>query len=206
MSRSHSIATALLFVLAASAAFEVDAAPKKKFALAVPLEVGSITPGACVSPDAALGATFKGKFTITKEFKLVADKLFAVGVIEGTLKQGVNITKIVREVEYPISNIETPNVTSGKRTLLQLSCPVLNLDLGPLSLDLLGLVVNLNQVVLDIVAQSGAGKLVGNLVCAVANLLNGGGLLGLGGLLGQVVLLLNQILGTLLGNLLPALG
>lgn len=53
------------------------------------------------------------------------------------------------------------------------TCEVLNLVLGPLHLDLLGLVVDLNQVVLDIVAQSGAGNLLGNLLCAVVGLLDG---------------------------------
>jgi hypothetical protein len=51
---------------------------------------------------------------------------------------------------------------------------VLHLVLGPLHLNLLGLHVNLNQVVLDITAQSGPGNLLGNLVCGIANLLNGG--------------------------------
>jgi hypothetical protein len=45
--------------------------------------------------------------------------------------------------------------------------------------------------VLDIVAQSGAGNLLGNLLCAVTNLLNGGVALG------QIVNLLNSILGIL---------
>jgi len=55
------------------------------------------------------------------------------------------------------------------------SCPVLSLTLGPLHLDLLGLVVDLNQVVLNITAVPGPGNLLGNLLCAVANLLNGSG-------------------------------
>lgn len=73
------------------------------------------------------------------------------------------------------------------------ACDVLNLVLGPLDLDVLGLQVNLNRVVLNIVAQSGAGKLLGNLLCAVAGLLDG----GLSGLLGRITGLLNQILGSL---------
>jgi hypothetical protein len=51
------------------------------------------------------------------------------------------------------------------------SCQVLDLTLGPLHLDLLGLVVDLKQVHLTITAQQGAGNLLGNLLCAVANLL-----------------------------------
>jgi len=70
----------------------------------------------------------------------------------------------------------------------------LTLTLGPLHLDLLGLVVDLNQVVLNITAQPGPGNLLGNLLCAVANLLNGG---NLSNLLTQLVALLNQILASL---------
>jgi hypothetical protein len=55
------------------------------------------------------------------------------------------------------------------------SCRILDLTLGPLHLDLLGLVVDLNQVHLTITAQQGPGNLLGNLLCAVANLLNGSG-------------------------------
>ena len=53
------------------------------------------------------------------------------------------------------------------------SCRILDLTLGPLHLDLLGLVVALNQVHLTITAQQGPGNLLGNLLCAIANLLNG---------------------------------
>ena len=54
-----------------------------------------------------------------------------------------------------------------------MTCPVLHLVLGPLNLNLLGLTVHLNQVVLDIDAVPGAGNLLGNLLCSVSNLLNG---------------------------------
>jgi hypothetical protein len=53
-------------------------------------------------------------------------------------------------------------------------CDVLNLVLGPLDLNLLGLAIVLQQVQLDIVAVPGAGALLGNLLCAVAGLLDGG--------------------------------
>ncbi len=51
-------------------------------------------------------------------------------------------------------------------------CPILHLDLGPLDLNLLGLRVQLNEVVLDITAIPGPGNLLGNLLCAIASLLN----------------------------------
>lgn len=51
-------------------------------------------------------------------------------------------------------------------------CQILNLTLGPLHLNLLGLVVNLNRVHLRITAVRGPGNLLGNLLCAVAHLLD----------------------------------
>ncbi len=72
------------------------------------------------------------------------------------------------------------------------TCNILTLNLGALHLDLLGLVVDLAPVNLVISAVSGPGNLVGNLLCAVANLLNGG--------------LLGNTLTTLLNNLLTTLG
>jgi hypothetical protein len=73
------------------------------------------------------------------------------------------------------------------------TCEILNLVLGPLHLDLLGLVVDLNQVVLNITAVAGAGNLLGNLLCAIVGLLDG----TTAGALTQLVTLLNQLLGIL---------
>jgi hypothetical protein len=47
------------------------------------------------------------------------------------------------------------------------TCPVLDLILGPLHLDLLGLVVDLNQVHLTVTATQGGGVL-GNLFCSLS--------------------------------------
>jgi hypothetical protein len=90
------------------------------------------------------------------------------------------------QVKDVTSTVAGPGVTAA-------SCDILNLVLGPLDLNLLGLEVHLNQVVLDIIATSGAGNLLGNLLCAVAGLLDGGAALG------QIAALLNQILGILNG-------
>ncbi|MEU4197786.1 hypothetical protein AB0E69_38225 [Kribbella sp. NPDC026611] len=64
------------------------------------------------------------------------------------------------------------------------TCPILHLDLGPLDLNLLGLHVHLNEVVLNIEAIPGAGNLLGNLLCAIAGLLDG---VDLGGILGDLL-------------------
>jgi hypothetical protein len=51
-------------------------------------------------------------------------------------------------------------------------CPILFLDVGPIFLDLLGLQVDVSQIVIDITAVAGEGNLLGNLLCAVAGLLD----------------------------------
>jgi hypothetical protein len=72
-------------------------------------------------------------------------------------------------------------------------CPILHLDIGPIRLNVLGLVVTVpNHTVLDITAVGGAGNLLGNLLCAVANLLN-----QTPPPLDQIVSLLNQLLAAL---------
>jgi hypothetical protein len=64
------------------------------------------------------------------------------------------------------------------------ACPILHLMLGPIDLNLLGLVVQTSEICLAIDAVPGPGNLLGNLLCGVAGLLDGGTPLGniLGGL------------------------
>lgn len=69
-------------------------------------------------------------------------------------------------------------------------CDILFLELGPLYLDVLGLVVEIpNPIVLDVYAVPGAGNLLGNLLCAVTGLLDNPS-----GNLNGVTNLLNRIL------------
>ena len=65
-------------------------------------------------------------------------------------------------------------VTAPLQGILQATgtCQILDLTLGPIHLDLLGLVVDTNTIHLQITAQSGPGNLLGNLLCAVAHLLD----------------------------------
>jgi len=94
------------------------------------------------------------------------------------------LTQVEGSYRIAIQDLVTPN-----------GCTILTLDLGPLHLDLLGLVIDLAPVNLDITAVPGAGNLLGNLLCAVAGLLDGP--LSLTAVLGQIVTLLNQLLGVL---------
>lgn len=104
---------------------------------------------------------FTGTFGL-RQFAVVNNVVNAVGTLTGTatLPTGETVS-VVRTVSIPITTAAT-----------QAACDILHLELGPLNLDLLGLVVTLNRIVLDIEAQPGPGNLLGNLLCAVAGLLD----------------------------------
>jgi hypothetical protein len=121
------------------------------------------------------GGTFTGTLNLAR-FTTVDGALSAVGTITGTLTNAAGqVTTVLQNVTLPVSNV------TG-------TCSILHLDLGPLSLNILGLQVDLSRIVLDITAQTGAGNLLGNLLCAVANLLNDPN--GLARLLNQILALL----------------
>jgi hypothetical protein len=62
--------------------------------------------------------------------------------------------------------------SAGFGAAAQGSCQILFLQLGPIFLDVLGLVVETNQIEVDVRAERGSGNLLGNLLCAIVNLLN----------------------------------
>jgi hypothetical protein len=150
------------------------------------------------------GRKVRGVF-IPRSFRTSGDTLFAKGKLVGKIvRPGADRHFVKRGVLIPVSSVDgrhlTPAMARAGESLLAApagSCDILNLVLGPLDLNVLGLRVHLNQVVLDIVAQAGAGQLLGNLLCAVAGLLDPGSTLS--GLLGQLSTLLNQILAALGG-------
>lgn len=120
--------------------------------------------------------------------------LYMKGFLRGVIKDAGPDTKFSGVQSIPIKKINGSPLANGRVVAGAAACDVLNLVLGPLDLNLLGLEIHLQRVVLDIVAVAGAGNLLGNLLCAVAGLLDGG---PLAGLLGQLRTLLNQILGAL---------
>ena len=152
------------------------------------------------SDTTTAGAPATGAITITG-FKRVNGAITAVGTFTGTVA-GVNGgNQFTTEFTAPVTEVNGKSFsggTSGLAAAAAGSCQVLDLTLGPLHLDLLGLVVDLNQVHLTITAQQGSGNLLGNLLCQVAGLLdNNTGTGGLTGLLQSVTSLLNQILAQL---------
>lgn len=125
--------------------------------------------------------------------------LYMKGFLRGVVKDEGPNTKFSGVKKIPIKKIGGQTVTDARATDGRVAadaaaCDILNLVLGPLDLNVLGLEIHLNQVVLDIIAVPGAGNLLGNLLCAVAGLLDGS---PLAGLLGQLQTLLNQILDAL---------
>jgi hypothetical protein len=144
--------------LASTGAGAAAAAPKTEAPVAA---VVPSTPVTGSFTDAAGGAgTFAGRFTPTS-FSDQDGSLVATGKLTGTLTDATGAT--VGNVDQSIS---TPAAVA------QATCRILDLTLGPLHLDLLGLVVDLNQVHLVITAVSAPGNLLGNLLCAIAGLLN----------------------------------
>jgi hypothetical protein len=131
---------------------------------------------------------FSGTYTIDR-FIAKGDQLYAVGTLKGKLK-GRNVTK---------DNVRIPATLASAAQSAQVppipnACQVLNLTLGPLNLNLLGLSVRTNQIDLRIEAIPGPGNLLGNLLCSITNLLNPGS-----NPVGQLAAALNAILALLGG-------
>jgi hypothetical protein len=125
------------------------------------------------------GLLTNATFTLTR-FTSSGGQLAAVGTLTGTVTDlaGNVIGTINQQITLPVTTADG-------------SCQILHLELGPLDLDLLGLQVHLDRVVLDITAQSGPGNLLGNLLCAIA------GLLDANAPANQLANLLNQLLSLL---------
>jgi hypothetical protein len=131
-----------------------------------------------------------GTFTPTR-FAKQGDQLVATGTLHAVLTDSAGAAAGAADQAVTLP-VQLPGAGSGDVSALA-ACPILHLVLGPLDLNLLGLTVHLDRVVLDITAQSGPGNLLGNLLCAIAGLLNG----GLPISLGVLADLLNRILAIL---------
>ena len=172
MKVKHGITAGILGLFLALSAVAATVAPSAKAAPPSGGVTSVITPGQS-------GGVLNGTFTITSFSVNDANELVANGVFTGTAN-GVPVTS---PASAPVSD-QQPGGT----------CQILDLTLGPLHLDLLGLVVDLNQVHLTITAERGPGNLLGNLLCAIAGLLDGG---GIGPQIQQLLNQINAILGRL---------
>jgi hypothetical protein len=131
--------------------------------------------------------------TITEVARDGSDLVFSGTIVGEVVDDGETIPVNETFTSVP-GEMEPGGEGNGNRR-----CDILFLDLGPINLDVLGLVVDLSDVQLDIFAVPGAGNLLGNLLCAVAGLLDGPGLIG--GIGNAIDNLLDRVTGILDGLL-----
>jgi hypothetical protein len=193
---------ALTLALAMMMAFAIPATaqPDRSSALTDQLQEqleGAVEDGVVDEFD---GATFDGVIDITDvATSATGDALTFSGTIAGNVldAQG-NILETIEEQAFSFDAVPTRDGNGNGNGAGRGGCQILFLDLGPLFLDLLGLQVDLSQIELDITAVPGPGNLLGNLLCAVAGLLDGPGG-GLGGAIGNLLDRISGILDGLLG-------
>ncbi len=135
---------------------------------------GTLTGNTVQLTDAA-GNTINGVLNITR-FVVEDGVIQAVGTITDAAGN------VLANFTADVTDIFT---TEG-------TCQILHLELGPIELDVLGLVVTTNEIVIDITAEAGSGNLLGNLLCSVAHLFDNPG-----NTLNAIVQKLNRILGLL---------
>jgi hypothetical protein len=143
---------------------------------------------------------FKGTYTINR-FTTRNGKLVATGTLRGTMrKRGATLRVTRKNVVMPASVAGAgTGANAAQQPLPPLpggrSCQILALNLGPINLNLLGLVVRTNEIQLRIDAVRGPGNLLGNLLCAITGILNPTGALGqLTGAINNLAAALNAIL------------
>lgn len=187
------VAAGLLGVAQAPA---LAAAPDtRQGAVSAPAAAGAITSSVTGTWTDRAGRTGTVTGTFAPErFHKQGKGLAVVGTLRLAVQDaaGQTVRTVTRRVNTPVQLPEAGSASASAVQAQAVACNILNLDLGPLDLNLLGLRIQLDAIDLDITAVPGAG-LLGDLLCAVVNLLNG----GLSGLLGQLAALLNQILGVL---------
>jgi hypothetical protein len=122
--------------------------------------------GPTVLDAGGAGPTFNGTLNVTNIARnpdaASPFKLLVTGTLTFVDNAGATVTR----------TITAPANLTSEGGPTQPTCRILVLDLGPLHLDVLGLTVDLNAIHLNISAQSGPGNLLGNLLCAVAHLLD----------------------------------
>jgi hypothetical protein len=142
-----------------------------------------------VSAHDQQGHNFQGFLDITEfaESAPGSGQIVARGTVTGKVTgKGIGNKPVTQNVELPVTVSD-----SGASVHSQVTCNILDLTLGPIHLDLLGLILDTNQIHIHLTANT-AGGLLGSLL---GQLLCGTPLPDLTG----IVNLLNQILAILQG-------
>jgi hypothetical protein len=181
-----------------------------------------------VEGTSSRGGDFAGTVTINR-FEQRGNRLVAVGFVQGVLRRGGRAvgTALVGEVAWPVilrsggTVVVSGGVPEAPRLrtiasstaaaagagpiLVQETCQVLDVALGPNTVNLLGLQISLSPVVFSL--NGAVGTPLGDLVCSVSDLL--GNVAALVDVLNGILGLLTGLLGGLtggLGGVLPAAG
>ena len=208
----HARCTATVLALALSVAAQI------------PTRAQAPTPTAAVKVAAsgsfAKGGEFEGTFTINR-FEQRGNHIVAIGVLSGALSRGSQTlgSALVAEVEWPVAIraggqvLASAPARTGARTIpvayraesrppeatliAQEACPVVNVALGPHTVDVLGVLLTLDPVGLHLTGDTNTA--LGALVCQAVALI--GNVAGLVGVLNNILALLTALLGGLTGGL-----
>lgn len=131
---------------------------------------------------------------VAKKAKAASSDLATIRITSVVLENGQLIARGLignQALTAPLTASTSPNPADA-------TCPILNLEIGALHLDLLGLVVDTSDICIRITAHEGEG-LLGDLLCGISGAL---GRPGPGGILGNILgglsqANLNEVLGGL---------
>ena len=130
--------------------------------------------GTFVDPDGA--GTFTGTLDIER-FVARDRALFAVGTIDGTLTTALGATRVVTDqpVRLPVTRVSVgsaPRSAERSVTIQQVGqeCQILHLEFGGITLDVLGIMLQLSPISLDL----SLGGLLGGILCGLLGALGGG--------------------------------
>lgn len=140
-----------------------------------------------VAGNAKNGPRVSGTFTV-RQFVATGDPTNPIGAVGTLVLTTATGRRAVTEATMPV-RLGSGVAPTGISAQL-LTCEILELTLGPLDLNLLGLEIHLDTVHLTIEGNP-AGGLLGQLLCAIANLLSLGDILAV---LDDLLDLLNQLL------------
>lgn len=113
------------------------------------------------------GRQFSGQLKNAK-VTVEGNQAFVSGRLQGALDDGTRVNEQFDNVATTVS--AAPG--SDSLQVQQEACDILFLDLGPIFLDLLGLQIDLSEIILDINGQPGPGNLLGNLLCGLLGILD----------------------------------
>jgi hypothetical protein len=131
------------------------------------------------------GKQLRATYTIDRFARARSGRLVSVGTLRGRLG---NRRVAKRNVSLPAAVARGAGASQVLPPLPN-ACQILNLRLGPINLDLLGLVVRTNLINVRIDGQRGPGNLLGNLLCGITAIFDPQGLTT-----GQNAAVLNSLL------------